>query len=291
MTEPRINPYLAVLLAVGGVACASIFVRLAAGPPLAVAFYRLAFTTLLLAPLALTGQRRTELKGAGRRDLGLAALAGVFIALHFATWIASLELTSIASSTVLVTMQPLFVITLGALVLGERIRVRAALAAAATLIGSVIVGAGDFEVGGQAFWGDLLAFSGAFFVAVYILIGRQVRARLSLFPYVFLVFGSGALFLLLVNLLAGVTMYPLPLATWLWTLALAVFSTILGHTVYNWALGYVKAAVVSVANLGEPLVATTLGFLLFAEAPGLAQVLGGLLIIAGLYCFLTTVNK
>lgn len=288
LENPAVNPYLAIILAVAATAFSSIFTKLASAPPNVIAFYRLFFTVLLLAPLALNSAGRRELRSITGRDLAMATLAGAFLALHFALWIASLKLTSVASSTVLVTMQPLFVVTGGFFFFKEKIPLWGLAGGAAALSGSIIIGFGDFQAGGQALWGDMLAFGGAFMVALYILIGRSLRARLSLFPYVFLVYGSSALFLLLINLALGTPLYPYPGMDWVWFFALAVIPTILGHTVFNWALLYVKAAVVSVSILGEPVGATLLAYFIFKEAPGLMQIMGGLAIIAGLYIFISS---
>ena len=288
---PAVNPYLAVLLAVVATAFSSIFTKLASAPPNVIAFYRLTFSVLLLAPLVLNSAGLRELRRISGRDLAMATLAGVFLALHFALWIASLALTSVASSTVLVTMQPLFVVTGGFFFFKEKIPLRGLAGGAVALSGSVIIGLGDFQAGGQALWGDILAFSGAFMVAIYILIGRSLRSRLSLFPYVFLVYGTSALFLLLINLAGRTPLYPYPGMDWVWFLALAVVPTILGHTVFNWALRYVKAAVVSVSILGEPVGATLMAYFIFKEDPGLLQITGGLAIIAGLCVFILASRK
>ncbi|NLI11203.1 MAG: DMT family transporter [Peptococcaceae bacterium] len=289
--ESLINPLAAVLLGVAAVAFSSIFTKLATAPPLVIAFYRLAFTVALLAPLALNAGGRQELRGIKRRDLGMAALAGAFLALHFSVWITSLNYTSVASSTVLVTMQPLFVVTGGVLLLKEKIGIRGLAGAAIALAGSVLIGINDFQLGGTALKGDILAFSGAFFVAVYVMIGRKLRSGLSLFPYVFVVFGSAAAVLLIFNLAAGTRFYPYPAFDWLWFFALAVVPTILGHTVFNWALRYVKAVVVSVSILGEPVGATILAYFIFQEIPGLLQVAGGITVIFGLCVFISSVRN
>lgn len=289
--NPAFNPYLAVILAVVATAFASIFTKLASAPPNVIAFYRLAFTVLLLAPLALNAPGRRELRQISGRDLALATLAGAFLAMHFALWIASLRLTTVASSTVLVTMQPLFVVAGGYFFFKEKIPLAGLTGGALALSGSVLIGFGDFQAGGQALWGDILAFGGAFMVALYILIGRSLRSRLSLFPYVFIVYGSAALFLLLINIAGHTPLYPYPVMDWVWFLALAVVPTILGHTVFNWALRYVQAAVVSVSILGEPLGATIMAYFIFKETPGLWQITGGLAIIAGLYAFITATHR
>lgn len=287
LETPSVNPYLTVILAVVATAFSSIFTKLASAPPNVIAFYRLAFTLLLLVPLALNSSGRRELRRIPGRDMAMATLAGAFLALHFALWIASLKYTSVASSTVLVTMQPLFVVTGGFFFFKEKIPLRGLTGGAVALSGSVIIGLGDFQAGGQALWGDILAFSGAFMVALYILIGRSLRSRLSLFPYVFLVYGTSAFFLLLINVAGRTPLYPYPGLDWVWFLALAVVPTIFGHTVFNWALRYVKAAVVSISILGEPVGATLMAYFIFKEAPGLLQITGGLAILAGLYIFIT----
>lgn len=198
--KPAINPYLVVLIGVLAAGFSSIFTKLAEAPPLIIAFYRLGFTILILAiPTYMTG--RAEIRGVTKRDFLLAALSGTLLALHFAVWISSLNYTSIASSTVLVTMHPLFVIT-----------------------------------GGYIFYREGI----------------------------------------------GKTM------TWVWFTCLAIIPTIFGHSLFNWALKYVKAAVVSVSILGEPIGATLLALLIFGEVPTALQLTGGLVILAGLYIFITS---
>ncbi len=288
--QPRVNPYLVVLLGVVAVSTSSILTKLAEAPPLIIAAYRLGITVLLLAtPTYFTGAR--EVRSINKRDLALACLAGVFLALHFAVWITSLNYTSIASSTVLVAMQPLFVISGGYFLYRERVGRWGLLGAMLALVGSVLIGINDFRIGGQALWGDLLAFTGAIFVAAYVLIGRNLRARMSLFPYTFLVYGAATVLLLIINVINREVFYPYPAETWLWFLCLAVFPTIFGHTLYNWALKYVKAAVVSVSTLGEPVGATLLACIIFYEIPSMMQMVGGLIILTGLYIFIIAQRK
>lgn len=290
MERPVINPYLVVLLGVLAVGFSSIFTKLAEAPPLIIALYRLAFTVMLLAvPTYLTG--RVELRSIKLRKFALAVLAGILLALHFAVWITSLNYTSIASSTVLVTMHPLFVISGGYLFYKEGISKMGLLGAALALVGSIIIGVNDFRVGGQALWGDLLAFAGAIFVAGYVLIGRELRAGMSLLPYTFLVYGTSTVVLFALNLAFKSSFYPYPNMTWVWFICLAVVPTIFGHTLFNWALKYVKAAVVSVSILGEPVGATLLALLIFNEVPSALQLTGGLVIITGLYIFIMSQRK
>ncbi len=286
--RPFINPYLAIIVGVMAVSFSAIFTKLADAPPMVIAFYRLGFTVLLIAPFALGRTGRRELRGMSRSDLGLAVGAGVLLAMHFTVWITSLEYTTVASSTVLVTMQPLFVVLGGYLFLKEGLTRRALVGAALTLTGSVLIGVNDFRIGGQALYGDLLAFSGAVFIAGYVLIGRSLRVRLSIAPYTLLVFGSAALVLLIGNLVTAAPLYPYPAMDWVYFLALAAIPTILGHMVFNWALRYVKAAVVSVSILGEPVGATILAYFIFGGVPSQLQLGGGTVILIGLYIFITS---
>ncbi|MGQ9823958.1 MAG: DMT family transporter [Desulfotomaculales bacterium] len=286
--RPVLNPYLVVGLGIAGISFGSLFTRLAAAPPLAIAFYRMFFTTLLLAPFALSRQGRAELAGLSRAEIFSAVGSGFFLALHFFAWIYSLDYTSVASSTVLVTMQPLFVVSGSWLFLREKVPAKSLPYGLLAILGSVVIGFSDFRVGGLALAGDLLAFSGALFIAGYVIIGRRLRQRLSLFPYIFLVYGVSALLLLGFSRLAGTPLFPYPLSTWVCFLALAVVPTIFGHTLFNWALGYLKAAVVSVAFLGEPVGATILALLFLGEVPVLLQVAGGAAILVGVYLFLAS---
>ncbi len=285
MAQPALNPHLAVVLSVLAVSFGSIFIKAADAPPLIVAVYRLGFTVLLLAPVTLaTGWQ--ELRTMNRRDFSLACGAGLLLALHFATWITSLSYTSIASSTVLVNMHPLFAIAGGYLFFQEKSSARGMIGAAMALAGSIVIGFGDFSVGGRALYGDFLAFAGAFFVAGYMLVGRNVRSRLSLFPYIIVVYSVAMVLLILGALALRLPFYPYPPVTWLMFLLLAVFPTILGHTVFNWALRYVNASAVSVSILGEPVGASILAYFFFQQVPTAAQVMGGLLIIGGLAVFI-----
>ncbi|MBU4533251.1 MAG: DMT family transporter [Firmicutes bacterium] len=282
---PLINPYLAVGLGVLAVSFSSIFTKMADAPPTVIAFYRLGLATLVLLPFALRGLPLKELRSISRQDLKLAFAAGSLLALHFTVWITSLNYTSIASSTVLVTMQPLFVIAGSFLILKERIGTVALLATGLALTGSIIVGISDFQVGEQALYGDFLALMGAGFVAGYVLIGRSLRARLCVVSYTFLVYGSCTLVLLGFCLATSAPLYPYPGTDWYCFIALALIPTLLGHSVFNWALRYVKATVVSVSILGEPVGASILAYFIFAETPAMLQVLGGLVIMGGITVF------
>jgi drug/metabolite transporter (DMT)-like permease len=296
--RPFINPYLALSVAVLTVSTAAIFIRYAQqeAPSLVIAAYRLTLAALLLAPIALT-RYREELRSLNRRRLGFALLSGLFLAFHFATWISSLEYTTVASSVVLVTTTPLWVALIAPVALKEPITRPILIGMSLALLGGLVVGLNDActlqttlicpslaeLVKGQAFWGDLLALAGAVFAALYLIIGRRLRERLSLVSYIFLVYGMAAVVLLAMTLFAGQSLLGYQPETYLWLLLLALVPQLFGHSTYNWSLRYVSAAIVSITLLGEPIGSTILAIILLSEAPTPLKIFGAILILAGIY--------
>ncbi len=286
----------ALLLALAGgilaVSTGAIFVREAqqTAPSLTVAAGRLLFAALALAPVALT-RHRAEIASLRARDLLPLGLSGAFLALHFATWITSLEHTTVTASVVLVTTTPLWVGMLAPLVLREKLTGRLALGIALALVGGVVVGISDTGLqsvlpgaarGGRALFGDFLALSGAWGMAGYLLVGRRLRARLTLVPYVFLVYGTAAVILTIAMTVAGGSLVGLPPVSYLWLVLLALVPQIVGHSTYNWALRYLPASFVAIAMLGEPVGASVLAFLFLREVPGPLLVAGAALLMIGI---------
>lgn len=278
------------VLGVVAVSFSAPLVRLAAAPALAIALYRTAFATGLLLPLALH-RHRAELRTLTRRDLFLLVGAGVLLALHFATWISSLSFTTVAASAVLVTMQVVFVAAGGWLFFRERIPRAGAVGIALALAGSIVISGGDFGVSTRAFLGDLLALAGAVFAAGYLLAGRVLRQRFSLLAYAVVVYGSCAALLVPAMLVSGVEFAGFPAVTWLYLLCIAVGPQILGHTTFNFLLRDVDATVVAVAIMGEPIGASLLALALFAEVPPLTAIVGGALVLAGIYVAITAQTR
>jgi len=266
------------------VSSAAVLIRLAQADThsLAIGAWRMLLASLFLAPLAL-GPRRAELRRLTRRDWASAALSGLLLAAHFAAWITSLALTSVAASVVLVTSYPLFVGAASALLLHERPTRRMVVALAVGCTGSAVIALGDLGRGApHRLVGDLLALVGAITGAGYFLIGRRLRARVSLVAYVFPVYTSCALLLTAVLLVGGVPAVPQRPVTWLWLLLMALGPQILGHSALNWALRYLSATYVALAVLGEPVGATLLAWALLGEAPTLTVMAGGALIVIGI---------
>lgn len=288
--KPLINPYLAVLVGVLAVSFSSLFVKLSSAPSIVIATYRLLFSFLILAPFTVT-VKRSDLKSMSQKEILMAAGSGIFLAMHFFTWFTSLKYTSVASSTVLVTTQPIFVVLGSYLFFKEKVTARAMLGGALALTGSVIVGASDFRVGPDALFGDVLALVAAVLVSGYLIIGRRLRSIVSLSAYTFVTYGSASLTLVLISLVSRTPFFPYPLKDWLTFLALAVVCTILGHTSFNWALRYIPASVIAVSVLGEPIGAIIWALVFLAEIPTPRQIFGGAVILIGIYIFTRSSRK
>lgn len=290
-----------VIIAVAFASLSAILVRLSSAPPIIIAFYRMVFTSAMLLPLLAaryragtdgpgTGstkagdQRRPSRPGRpGRRTLLLLTASGTFLALHFATWNASLSYTTVASSVVLVTLHPIFVATGSVFLLGERVPKVAFLYIVSAIAGGAVLSYGDFALGGEAMIGNALAVAGAISVAGYMLIGRFLRRELGAIGYNVSVYLVAALVLLLFALLAGNPLFgyaPRDIALFA---ALAFFCTVLGHSILNWALKFVPASTVSTSILLEPIFATLMAMLLFEEIPGSWALLGGTIVVISLY--------
>jgi drug/metabolite transporter (DMT)-like permease len=291
--DPSVPPVAALGVAVLAVSTSAILVRYSQAPSLVKAFYRVLFTVGLLAPVVLT-RSRADFAAIRGRDAVWATVAGVALAFHFAAWFESLNLTSVAASTTLVQAQPVFV-ALGAWAfLDERITPGVVAGIAVALVGMATMTLGDVFLpaplgsgvhsltGSAPFLGDLLALFGAVTAAGYVLAGRSLRQRISLLPYVTVVYGVCALVLLGLTLAQGHPLFDYPPREWALFLAMAAGPGVFGHTVVNWALAHLESSVVSVSLLGEPVGSTLLALVLLAEIPSAATVLGGAVVLVGI---------
>ena len=275
-----VPPGLVLVLAVLAVSTGSIFVRFAEAPALATAFWRMAFAVAVIAPLTLRRAWR-EAPRMSRREVWAGLAAGFFLALHFATWIRSLDFTTVAASTVIVATTPLWVALFAPLFGTERASGPMVLGILLSFTGAAVVGFGDFEISQAALGGDLLALAGAAAAALYLLFGRRLRARVSIGTHLLYCYGTATLFLGLFALLADEPLLGLEPSAYGWFLALALVPQLLGHSGYNWALRWASTSLVALVELGEPLVASLLAWWLLAELPRAATAWGGVLILAG----------
>jgi drug/metabolite transporter (DMT)-like permease len=272
---------LALAFAVACVSSGAIFARLAACPALAIAAWRMTFATALVS-LALV-RWWPELRTLTRRDFALGGAAGLCLAIHFATWISSLDYTTVASSTVLVNTAPLWVALLSPFITRERTNCRAWMGIGLSFVGSAIIAGSDFRMGGKALLGDLLALAGGLAAALYLLFGRQLRTHLSLPNYCVLTYGVAMAVLWIIVAVAGVQASGFAAKTWGAIAGMAVVAQIGGHTLYNWSLKHLPTGAVAVALLGEPIGSSLLAWRLFGEVPPPASLGGAGLVLAGIY--------
>lgn len=270
---------LIVLLGVAGVSLSALLVRWSTAPSLILALYRMVFAAALMTPAALRGG---SLSGLTRRELLLSLLSGAFLGLHFACYFEALNRTSIASAVVLVDTEVLFVALASALILKKKLSPRAWLAVLTAFGGGALVALADRSGGTGALTGDLIALAGAACVSVYTMLGAVCRERLSTTAYTYLVYLSASGTLLGIALVTGTPLLGYGPVNLLTGLGLAVFCTLLGHSVFSWGLKYLPPAFISTVKLLEPVFSALYGLFLFAERPGRLVILGGALILLGI---------
>ncbi|MFN8471845.1 MAG: DMT family transporter [Anaerolineae bacterium] len=283
--RPAIPPIVGIIIGIIAVSFAAIFVRYASlggAPALAIAAWRMILASLILA-LPASFRAKGELRALDRRVAFLAVLSGIFLAVHFATWITSLQLTSIASSAALVSTYPLFAAIASTLWLKERLQLIGWVGVIVAVVGSAVIALGDVSGGtANSVLGDMLALAAAVAGAGYFLLGRSVRQSLSLLAYISLSYSTAAIVLLVVALVTQTPLLGYSPAVYFMLLLLAIVPQLIGHSAFNWALGYLSATFVTVTVVGEPIGATILAFVLFGERPGVATIVGGAMILVGI---------
>ncbi|MCM3639199.1 DMT family transporter [Sporosarcina luteola] len=290
MEKPTIHPYIPIIIGVISVALSAIFVKLATADAGVIAFYRMLFTVVLMLPLFLAKYRK-EVFLLTKKDWIFSAVAGVFLAFHFILWFESLNYTSVASSTVLVTLQPIFAFVGTYFFFKEKLSFKTILSAVIAIAGSVIISWSDFQLSGTAFFGDMLALAACALITAYLLFGQEVRKRLSLITYTFLLYSISTVTLFFYVLLKGESFGPHSTSNWFWFFMLALIPNLLGHSLFNWAVKWVSTNVISIAILFEPVGASLLAFYILHEKLSAAQITGGIVVIAGILLFIIDVKK
>jgi drug/metabolite transporter (DMT)-like permease len=277
-------------LAVGIISTASILIKLADAPAIMIAAIRLGIAGLILTPTAFV-LRRNQLRSLSKRDFGLALASGAFLSLHFLTWITSLQMTSVASSVVLVATNPIFVGLGAVLIFKERLHPMLIAGISVSIVGILIIGADDLAIGPEVIIGDLLAIAGAITHSGYLLIGQRLRQKTDLLTYITIVYGMAAVILLTMAVFSGMSFVGYSPFTYLMILLLALGPQLIGHTSYNWSLKYVTAAVVSVVILAEPIGASFLAYIILDESLTPLKMVGGVLVLVGIYLAIRSTNR
>jgi drug/metabolite transporter (DMT)-like permease len=272
--------YIFLLIGIIAISTASIFIKLCDAPVLIIATYRLMVASLILSPFAYY---KKTWKGWERSAWGWLLLSGLLLSLHFALWITSLKYTSVASSVVLVTTHPIFVGLGGLLFLKERLGLNLIIGIALSVLGSGLISYGDMTLSREALMGDGFALMGAIAASGYLLVGRKMRKDQELFSYIFPVYSTAGLILILLSLISRQSFFGYSSSTYFYLFLLALVPQLIGHTTFNWALKYVPASIVAVAILGEPIGSTILAFFILGEGLTVWKILGGISIFAGIF--------
>ncbi|WP_425388391.1 DMT family transporter [Domibacillus tundrae] len=278
---------MALFLGVFALSTSAIFVKLADAPATITAFYRMLFAAVMLLPFLLVNKKnRQALRLLSKKQWGLGLLSGVFLAAHYVLWFESLNYTSVASSTVIVTLQPLFSLVGGYFLFKERFSKGAITGCLIAIAGSIVIGWQDFQISGQALFGDILAFIAAGIITAYFFIGQHVRKRLSLIPYSVIGYGSSTLLLGVFAVSQQTPFFNYSVPTWWSFIGLAFIATILGQTIFNWLLKWLSTSIISMSILGETIGTCILAYFILDEVISLQQGMGIALILIGLALFL-----
>jgi drug/metabolite transporter (DMT)-like permease len=274
------------------VSSAAIMIRIAQAEgvsSLSIAAWRLAIAAIVLTPVVfLRASPRQELAKLTRGQLWLAVLSGVFLAAHFASWISSLTYTSVASSTALVTTNPIWIAIASWLLFREKLGLWLALGIAAAITGSTFIFISDMggtvtRAGANPLLGNALAVVGSLTVCGYLLIGRKLRAGVSLLAYIWLVYTCAALTLMVIAYASGQALAGFSLTAVLCLLGLGLGPQLLGHSGINWALKHVSASFIAVAILGEPIGSALLAWWIFGESFAPLQLAGFVMLLVGIF--------
>lgn len=285
-------PFIILFFAVFFLSTSAIFVRIAGAPASITAFYRLLFTTLALVPvLILKEENRKELGNLNFKQLGMGILSGFLLSVHYVLWFESLNYTSVASSTVIVCLQPLFALIGGYFIFKEKYSKLALSGCLIAIFGSVVIGWGDLQISNEALLGDIMALVAAAIIAGYFMVGQHIRKTLSAVPYSIVSFGSGSIFLAIYSLLLNQSFVGYSMKTWGAFLGLAVVATILGQFIFTWLLRWLSASVISMSILGEAVGTCILSYFILSEKISLQQGIGIIIILFGLGIFLSQSNK
>lgn len=282
------HPMIMIVVGVFGISLSSIFVKYSAAPSSVTAAWRLLWTVVLLSPVVWgRGVVRGELLHVSGKTAVLSSLSGVFLAVHFVLWFESLQHTSVASSTTIVCTEVIWVSLGYCLFLKGKLSGKAVATIAVTLIGSVLIAFADSGAGGSHLYGDILSLLAAVAVAAYVLLGRVVREQASTTVYTYIVYSACTAVLLIFCMIQKQSLFGYGASAVVVGLLLAIFSTILGHSIFSWCLKYFSPSFVSASKLCEPVVAAILAGFLFGEIPTGLQLLGGVLILGGVSYYST----
>ena len=276
------HPMIMIVVGVLGISLSAIFVKYSAAPSAVTAAFRLLWTVILMSPVVIGKKEvRRELVALEVKEVCLSVVSGVFLAIHFVLWFESLQHTTVASSTTIVCTEVIWVALGFCIFMKGKLKGKAILAITITFAGSIVIACADSVSGGVHLYGDVLALLAAIAVAVYTLIGRIIREKVSTTVYTYVVYSACAFVLVLTCMVQGYALFDYGISAIIVGALLAIFSTILGHSIFSWCLKYFSPTFVSASKLCEPVVAAVFAGLLFGEVPAVPVFVGGAMILGG----------
>tara|TARA_B100000085_G_scaffold85950_2_gene77563 strand:- start:1931 stop:2827 length:897 start_codon:yes stop_codon:yes gene_type:complete len=275
-------PYLALLVGMFAISTSAILIRYSNSEPLVIGTYRQAFATLAFLPFIFK-DRGAEISSQSNSTLLEMALTGILLGAHFSFFITSVKETSVAASVLLATCHVVYVAILGKIFFGETLSKKAIIGTTIALGGILVLFGGDLIDNPGNFKGNFYAFVAGVLAGLYYLSGRKLRRTISLPTYAFVVYLFSFFSMFTVVLIQNLNYENLPISEIRLFLLMALIPTLLGHTMQNWAIGYLPAYIVSISLLAEPIGSGLLAWLFFQEVPSFGVVLGGLVVILGLY--------
>lgn len=270
------------------ISLSAILVKLSDAPSTIMVMYRMFLACLLIFPMVFK-HRQTFVK-IKRKEWIAIVFSGIFLACHFGLWFESLNHTTVASSTLILALQPAIALVGGLLFFQEKVDIRTVIAMGIAFIGVAIVGGGNLGGESGALLGNFLSFLAVISVVLYLLIGQRSVKSMNHWVYSFLVFFMAGITVAIFNLIGGIAFIGYSTNDWLVFLMLAIFPTG-AHIIFNMLLNYVNTTTVSMSTLGEPIGASILAIILLNEMLTPVEIVGGVLIIAGIFYFLRLQGK
>lgn len=278
----KLRAFLILIVGMASVGIASIIIKLCHAPPIVLATYRMSLSALILTPIFLIFRKKKVNIEKNPEIFNFIPL-GAILAIHFVLWITSLRYTTVLSSTVLVTTNPIFVPIIAYLIFKEKTKRLMIFAIIVSFIGSTLIAISGNAKGPGGNLGNLLAISGAIAVSFYLVFGKRLRMKTDLLAYIFYVYSFSAIFLILTSIITGQKLFEYDKITYIYFILLAVFPQLLGHTIFNWALRFFSSSFIALSILGEPVFATIFALLILKEVPSTVEIFGGILVMTGIY--------
>jgi len=276
--QNKVALFIILTIGVISVGVSSILIRLTNAEPIVIAIYRLTLSAIMVAPIYIFYPKKISLK-----EALIFLPLGALLSLHFTLWIYSLKFTTVASSTVLVTTNPIFVPIFSYLFYKRRIKKELIIGIAIAISGSIFIALSSRSSGTSHMLGNILALLGAIGVSLYLTLGKEIRNKYDLIPYIFFTYSFSAIILILIGIITRQKFFGYDTHTYLMFFLIAFIPQILGHTAYNYSLKFLDPSFIAVTILGEPVIATIGAYFILKETPSTLEIIGACLILIGIY--------